>query len=131
MFLFAIILSAFSVFGAYVLLSSILEASTPMSFGNISTLPLAGGKKGTTTAGALTFVSLAWPLTAFAAYYAFANDVSNTGMPLIFLGAVTAGVALENYRSQLIVAGAKPKIEWKLVIAGILIFAAGILLRLV
>ncbi len=124
-----VILLIFTLFGAYVLASSILEASTPISLGNLSMLPLTSGSKGAVTAGFVTFASMAWLLTAFAAFFAFKNDTDNTAFPLILLGALSICVALESYRSEILEENGKPKVNWNLVIAGILIAAFGVALK--
>lgn len=126
-----VILLIFSLFGAYVLASSVLEATTPISLGNLSMLPLTSGSKGAATAGFMTFASLAWLLTAFAAFYAFNNDAENTALPLILLGVLSFGVGIEAYRSELLKVNGDPKVNWNLVIAGILITSFGFALKFV
>lgn len=124
-----VILLIFTLFGAYILASSILEATTPISLGSMSLLPYTSGSKGAATAGFMTFASLAWLLTAFAAFYAFNNDADNTAGPLILLGALSVGVGFEAYRSELLKVNGDPMVNWNLVIAGILIAAFGFAIK--
>jgi len=124
-----VILLIFTLFGAYVLASSILEASTPISLGNLSMLPLTSGSKGAATAGFVTFASMAWLLTVFAAYYAFNDDKDNTAGPLILLGILSFGVGLESYRSEILKENGKPKVNWNLAVAGILIAVFGVAIK--